>query len=121
MMTFAEVIAMVSGTETETIGELKSALEAGSIHPVVPGPGRDAAGCLHGTFELRDKTSAASGVTKSGFETTLRALQALDRNDPVLLYHFSGTEKIFTVFVREADRSLVGCVRVDRRGEPKGV
>src|SRR5437762_10866331 len=59
-------------------------------------------------------TTTAAGLTKSGLETTLQGLQRLDREDPVLLYHFSGPERVFTVFIREADRSLVGCVRVER-------
>ena len=114
MMTFAELIATLSESDDETVEELRSALESGRIHPVTSGPGRDAAGILHGTFRIRDKTSTAAGVTKSGLETTLQGLQRLDREDTVLLYHFTGHERVFTVFVREADRSLVGCVRVDR-------
>jgi hypothetical protein len=114
MMTFAELIAMLRECGNGTVEELRSALEVGRIHPVTPGPGRDTAGILHGTFGIRDKTSTAAGATKSGLETTLQGLQRLDREDIVLLYHFSGPERVFTVFIREADRSLVGCVRVDR-------
>jgi hypothetical protein len=105
---------MLSESDNETVEELRSELEAGRIHPVTPGPGRDAAGILHGTFQIRDKTSTAAGVMKSGLETTLQGLQQLDREDAVLLFHFSGPERVFTVFIREADRSFVGCVRVDR-------
>jgi hypothetical protein len=114
MMSFTELITMLSESDDETVKELRSELMAGCIHPVTPGPGRDAAGILHGTFQIRDKTSTAAGVAKSGLETTLQGLQRLERVDPVLLYHFSGPERVFTVFIREADRSLVGCVRVER-------
>ena len=105
---------MLRESDNATVEELRSALQAGRIHPLTPGPGRDSAGILHGTFQIRDKTSTAAGVAKSGLETTLQGLQRLDREDSVLLYHFSGPERLFTVFIREADRSFVGCVRVDR-------
>jgi hypothetical protein len=115
MMTFNEVVLTLRDSNSETVSALRRALEAGDVSPVRPGPGREAAGTLRGTFKVREKTSEAAGITRFGFDGALRGLERLDQEELVLVYHFSGNADVFTLFIREADRSLIGCIQVDRR------
>lgn len=114
MKTFQDVVEMVGKSRSATGSELYLAFAAGEIAPVGPRPGSERAKSLYATFALREKTSAAAGLSKSGFESTLRALRRLAPDERVLLYHFSGSEKVFTVFIREAGARVIGCIRVDR-------
>ena len=109
------ILTLLNESRDCTAAELVSALDARQVEAMPNAPGRETAGSLHATFTLRDKTSAAAGVIAAGLKETLRALHDLDGTEQVLLYHFTGREKVFTVFVRDRGEVFVGCVRADRQ------
>jgi hypothetical protein len=97
--------------------ELQEALKSASVSPILPGPGALSAHEVRATYDIRARTTAAAGIESCGFETTLLRLANLAAQDTVLLFGFSGHERLFTVFVRQQDETIVGCVRI-LRGDP---
>ncbi len=81
------------------------------------GPGRLLAAAAVGIFEVREQTARSAGIGVDGMRETLAALRALEPKEEVLLFHFSGATEVFTMFVRERDAEILGCVHVvrDRR------
>ena len=113
MVTFDEVKQLVrtATPTTSSLAELGGA-PAGEFEEL--GPGGMSAREAVGTFEIRQRTAAAAGISVDGLAETLATLRELDRDATVLLFHFSGSTRLFTVFVG-ADSRLLGCVRVTRR------
>ena len=95
--------------------ELMADLSAGELHPMPCDPGREGARSLSATFAIRARTTAAAGVRTLGLDATVARLTALPPDELILLFHFSGAKRIFSVFVREVDEQVVGVVMVDRK------
>lgn len=94
--------------------QLVADFRAGDVQPLWPGPGTESASSLRATFAIREKTAAAAGVRSLGLGATIERLAALPAEDQIVLYHFSGDVRIFSVFVRKVDEQVVGVVMVDR-------
>jgi hypothetical protein len=95
--------------------ECAQALEAEHFDEV--GPGRMTAREAAADFAIRERTARAAGIDTCGISETLDALQRVPGNQEVLLFHFSGLRRIFTVFLH-TNGVVFGCIRVKRRPEP---
>jgi hypothetical protein len=114
-MTFETLAEELSASQDAVSRALVDDIRAARVAPVLPGPGREAAHSVRATFSIRARTTVASGISTLGIEETLAHLSALAPEDSVLLFHFSGAKRVFSVFVREADQSIVGVLMVERR------
>lgn len=116
-MTFDALVERLAGSEDPTSRELVDDVKSGQVQPVLPGPGRDGAKSLGATFAIRAKTSEAAGIRTEGLAATVTRLNALVPQAQVLLFHFSGSKRVYSVFLQEADEQVVGVVMVERRSE----
>jgi hypothetical protein len=78
-------------------------------------PGKMTAREAYRIFSLRARHAEAAGIAVSGAERVLEKLKELDESDPVLLFHFAGDSRTFTVFVTAQNEHLVGCIAVPSR------
>jgi hypothetical protein len=113
-VTFDELLKQLAASEGTASNELTASVDAGEVTPVLPGPGSEIARSLHATFAIRARTSAAAGIRTVGLQTVLSQLETLNPEERVLLFHFSGDRRVFSVFVRECDLSIIGILAVDR-------
>ena len=121
-MTFEEIRQLIIGqnTATECIKECREALASNDVVEVQPRPGQMIVRDALGTFRIRANTSKAAGIETCGFDETLNALAALPADENVLMFHFSSQRCTFSVFVSESRRSIIGCIRVNRRDVQAG-
>jgi hypothetical protein len=117
-MTFEKLVDQLAQSQDPASGELVVNLLAGQVQRVLPGPGRERAGSLSATFAIRKKTSAEKGIPVSGLDNTLGQLGTIVPDAPILLLHFSGTKRVFSVFVQESDGRVIGIIAVERDREP---
>lgn len=114
-MTFDALLELLRDSIDPAAVELVADSSANEVRPLSPeSPGREGAGSLSATFAIRSRTTAAAGIRTLGLDTTVTGLRVLAPEDPILLFHFSGAKRIFSVFVREVDLAIVGVVLVER-------
>lgn len=113
-MTFENLLERLADSDGDLNVDLIRAVNTGEVVPVLPGPGTDTARSLHATFTIRAKSSAGAGIKTIGLQTILSRLEALDAAEHVLLFHFSGTGRVFSVFVRALDAHVLGILEVER-------
>lgn len=114
-MTFDDLLKQLADSEDAFHIELTRAVNTGEVAPILPGPGSETAKSLHATFAIRAETSAAAGIRIIGLQIILPRLETLSPEERVLLFHFSGAKRVFSVFVRELDRCTIGILEVERR------
>jgi hypothetical protein len=117
-MTWDALVERLAESIDPAGAQLAADFRAGLVQAVLPGPGHEQARSLGATFAVRAKTSAAAGIRTLGLETTVSRLNALAPETSVLLFHFSGNRRVFSVFVDEVDEQIIGVVMVDRAREP---
>jgi hypothetical protein len=113
-MNFDVLVERLAGSKDPAGIELVADLKAGQVLPVSRGPGRESARSLGATFAIRAKTAAAAGIGTLGLEATVARLSSLIPEESILVFHFSGACRTFSVFVREVDEQVVGIVMVNR-------
>lgn len=118
MVTFADVRSALqaSAASSASIRECVEVLQSvsGSEHFEEFGQGRMTAGEASANFAIREETARRAGIDTCGIPETLAALARTPAREDVLLFHFSGARRLFTVFV-SLDGDVLGCVRVVRR------
>jgi hypothetical protein len=72
--------------------------------------GRAEAHRVHSLFSIRKDTVKASGRESCGFEKTLANLSACHPDQQILSVALEGPSRLYMIFVREGDRSFVGCI-----------
>jgi len=45
-------------------------------------------------------------------ERCLKSLEEFGKNEPLLLFHFAGDSRTFTILISAEDEQLVGCIAV---------
>lgn len=100
------------------LGELHRAVSLGRCRPIEPWPGRLTAGVAAGTYRIRRDTAAAAGVAADGIEGALEGLERREGDEQILLFHFRTEERLYTLFVAERDREVVGCISIEARQSP---
>jgi len=78
-------------------------------------PGKMTASEAFRIFSLRVRHAENAGIAVSLMERGLKRLEELDENEPLLLFHFAGDSRIFTIFVSAEDERLVGCIAISSR------
>ncbi len=116
MMTFEELRNLLSEPTPgfHAIKECVEGLTSGDLEEMAPGPGHLTARTALEKYRVRAATTAEGGADTKGFPETLEELAKLPAEETVLLFHFSSQPKLFTVFVSESTRRIVGCLRVTR-------
>jgi hypothetical protein len=74
------------------------------------GPGRSSAGEALSVFLNHLESSRAAGADDHGLEQVVAALEALAQEIPILLFHWSTADRVFTLLVQEQTSDLVGCI-----------
>src|SRR4051812_17633518 len=112
MMTFQDVRSLVAQSHANgpSFQECRAALDQQAYEEL--GPGSLTAGEAAQIFRLRRGTAMRSKKDVIGLDDLLNALEGRSASDRVLLFHFSGPEKVFSIFVDDASRELIACVRV---------
>jgi hypothetical protein len=75
-------------------------------------PGKMTAGEAFRIFSLRALHAKHAGIAVSGMERSLKTLEKLGENEPLLLFHFAGDRRNFTIIISAEDELLVGCLAV---------
>jgi len=75
-------------------------------------PGKMTAGEAFRIFSLRARHAKDAGIAVSGMERALERLEKLDENEPLLLFHFAGDSRTFTILISAEEEHLVGCMGV---------
>src|SRR5688500_640609 len=114
MMTFRELRDLVGQEQSKGLSfqECHDALNEQEYEEL--GPGSLAAGEAIQIFRLRRDTARRAQKDVAGLDEAINALERLSPDDKILLFHFSGREMVFSVFVSEKSGELLGCVRVRR-------
>lgn len=117
MVTFDQVRRLVTAERSKSrcFSECDDALKDRSTPFEEVGPGRMPVKEALATFSIREGTAREAGIESCGMEETLRALRSMPEAEDVMLFHFSGPDRVFTIFVAPSDRRPVGCIRVTRR------
>jgi hypothetical protein len=119
MMNFAQIESLVRERSSAVHAACAAALDEGSVGRVGERPGHLAAREALATFSARKRTAAKAGIVIDGIDELLGALGTLDPADQVLVFHFSGNELVFSVFVHAQRESIVGGIQVhERKGMP---
>lgn len=114
-MTRENLIDLLSRSGNTVAAELSRALANGDVPETDQRAGRESAGTLRATFKIRRDAVANAGVAIAGMDDFLRALGRLDYNDIVEVFHFVAPETAYSIFIRESDDAMLGCIRLDRR------
>jgi hypothetical protein len=114
MVTFDDVHKLVSASRgaSPCLAECWAEVASGTYSEV--GPGRVSAKEALQTFRIRRETAEAAGIGVCGLDQLLSSLAAIEEAEPVLLFHLSGADRVFTLPVIESTSTLVGCIRVLR-------
>ena len=111
-LSFANVRALVAAARNESaaLRECADALHASAYEEV--GPGRTTVREALATFQIRRHTAREAGIAVEGIDELLATLCGMSPESELGLFSFSGTDRVFTVFI--ADDRLAGCIRVTR-------
>lgn len=113
-MTFPEVRRLVAlGLAKGQLIEECKELIADRSYQELP-QGTLTAGDAAKIFSLRRQTTRRGGKDVPGLDDLIKALNGMPSDDKVLLFHFSGREKVFSVFLSQGAAELLGCIRVGR-------
>lgn len=112
MVSFEQVRAAVltESAPSRSLRECAGALRAERL--VELGPGRMTTLEALRDFSIRQRTARAAGIDTLGLSVALDALRRLDGAGEVMLFHFSGGGRVFTV-ITHAGR-ILACIRVVR-------
>jgi hypothetical protein len=108
----------LKGMASNSAGEdgcLREYVNASADLRQVGSPGKMTAGDAFRIFSLRARHARDAGIAVSGMERALQSLSELDENEPLLLFHFTGDSRTFTIFVSAEDECLIGCLAVPSR------
>jgi hypothetical protein len=118
MMTYEQVRELIGrqNTRNDCLNECYDALCSNELREVHSEAGRVTVRDALATFRIRMTTTKAAGVSTCGFEETLQTLGTRAAEETLLLFGFISEVKAFSIFVAEAEQSIVGCIRVTRTG-----
>lgn len=113
-MTLEALVEQLAGLPDPASRRLVDDLRSEQVQSVLAEPARESARSLGTTFTIRARTSESSGIKTEGLTETVARLTAMAPQAQVLLFHFSGAQRIYSVFLREADEQIIGVVMVER-------
>ncbi len=65
-----------------------------------------------GIWRIRHRTTREGDIPTLGFDDTLEQLAARSADEKLLHCGFATSDRVFTIFVAEPTREVIGCIRV---------
>jgi hypothetical protein len=115
-MTFDEVRRLVAAERAKSrcFRECDEALQDRDATFEEVGPGRMPVEEALATFSVRERTARHAEIETCGMQEALRALRSMPRGEVLMLFHFSGPDRVFTIFVASSDTRPIACIQVTR-------
>jgi hypothetical protein len=115
MLTLGEFTALLANQPamTDCLQECYNAITLS-----LSGPVREY-GCAHvrahtalGIWRIRHRTTRQGNIPTLGFDDTLEHLAVRSADEKLLHCGFATSDRVFTIFVAEPTREVIGCIRV---------
>ena len=108
----AKVLLNQQASASATGEALREAIATGTAAPISTTPGIGSAHELARDFGIRKVSAARSGREVAGIDDVLNTLKACPDDTAVIIFHFRDTRDIFSLFLHDAEESVLGVIRV---------